>query len=169
MKILNVTTADWLAPARPVTIVRSAYHPPLLGLAIFLTGKGKLLDLEKPTHFFRCLGIPFRHEQAILAGATECVGCLLLLLGLALRLISIPLMILLTVAYLTADIDKVRMIFSDPDKFLAAGRVSISPRRGACLCLRAGKTLAPLAVRAETGAARDREREVVRLRHARAR
>jgi len=120
MKILNVTTADWLAPTRPVTIVRSAYHPPLLGLAIFLTGKGKLLDLEKPTQFFRCLGIPFRHEQAILAGATECVGGLLLVLGLALRLISIPLMILLAVAYLTADIDKVRMIFSDSDKFLAA-------------------------------------------------
>lgn len=120
MKILNATTADWLAPARPVTIVRSAYHPPVLGLAIFLTGKGKLLDLEKPMQFFRCLGIPFRHEQAILAGATECVGGLLLLLGLALRLISIPLMILLTVAYLTADIDKVRMIFSNPDKFLAA-------------------------------------------------
>ncbi len=120
MKILNATTADWLAPARPVTIVRSAYHPPLLALAIFLTGKGKLLDLEKPTQFFQCLGIPFCHEQAILAGATECVGGLLLLLELALRLISIPLMILLTVAYLTADMDKVRMIFSDPDKFLAA-------------------------------------------------
>jgi len=42
------------------------------------------------------------------------------LLELALRLISIQLIILLTVAYLTADIDKVRMIFSDPDKFLAA-------------------------------------------------
>ena len=119
MKILNATTADWLAPARPVTIVRSAYHSPLLALAIFLTGKGKLLDLEKPTQFFQCLGIPFCHEQAILADATECVGGLLLLLELALRLISIPLMILLTVAYLTADMDKLR-IFSDPDKFLAA-------------------------------------------------
>ena len=41
------------------------------------------------------------------------------MLELALRLISIPLMILLTVAYLTADMDKLR-IFSDPDKFLAA-------------------------------------------------
>ena len=104
MKILNATTADWLAPASPVTIVRSAYHPPVLGLAILLTGKGKLLDLEKPTQFFRCLEIPFRNEQAILGGATECVGGLLLLLGLALRLISIPLMILLTVAYLTGSV-----------------------------------------------------------------
>ena len=36
------------------------------------------------------------------------------------RLISIPLLILLSVAYLTADLDAVKMIFSDPDKFLTA-------------------------------------------------
>jgi len=35
-------------------------------------------------------------------------------------LISIPLGILLTVAYLTADMDRVRVIFSDPDKFVTA-------------------------------------------------
>src|SRR5207247_5501486 len=109
---------------------------------------------------------PFRHEQAILAGATECVGGLLLLLGLALRLISIPLMILLTVAYLTADVDEVRMIFSDPDKFLAADEFLFLLVVVLVFVFGAGKTLAPLAVRAETGDARDREREVVRLRHA---
>ncbi|CAN5477780.1 hypothetical protein BH18VER1_BH18VER1_18580 [soil metagenome] len=50
---------------------------------------------------------------------TECVGGLLLVAGLASRVVSVPLMILLTVAYLTADLDKVKVIFSDPDKFLA--------------------------------------------------
>ena len=59
-------------------------------------------------------------RQAILAGATECFGGLLLLFGLCSRLISIPLTILLTVAYLTADLDAVKAIFSDPDKFLTA-------------------------------------------------
>ncbi len=78
------------------------------------------MDLEKPTGFFQSLGIPFPHEQAILVGATECFGGLLLLVGFCARLISIPLTILLTVAYLTADLDKVKMIFDDPDKFLAA-------------------------------------------------
>lgn len=91
------------------------------GWEFFLTGKGKLMDLAKPTEFFESLGIPFPHFQAMLAGTTECVGGLLLLAGLCSRLISIPLTILLTVAYLTADLDKVKMIFSDPDKFLAAG------------------------------------------------
>jgi putative oxidoreductase len=51
---------------------------------------------------------------------TECVGGLLLLLGLASRVISIPLTILLVVAYLTADLEIARNIFNNPDKFLAA-------------------------------------------------
>ena len=90
------------------------------GWEFFLTGKGKLMDLQKPTEFFQSLGIPLPHVQAMLAGAIECFGGLLLLAGLCSRLISIPLTILLTVAYLTADLDKVKLIFSDPDKFLTA-------------------------------------------------
>jgi putative oxidoreductase len=90
------------------------------GWAFFLTGKGKFMDLSKLTQFFQSLGIPLPHAQAILAGTTECFGGLLLLVGLCSRLISIPLTILLTVAYLTADLDRVKMIFSDPDKFLTA-------------------------------------------------
>lgn len=90
------------------------------GWEFFLTGKGKLMDLEKPAAYFQSLGIPLPYAQALLAGATECFGGLLLLAGFCSRLISIPLTILLTVAYLTADLDKVKMIFSDPDKFLTA-------------------------------------------------
>ena len=90
------------------------------GWQFFLTGKGKLMDLAKTTQFFDSLGIPFPHAQAVLAGSLECFGGLLLLIGLATRLISVPLMILLTVAYLTADIDRVRAIFGDPDKFVTA-------------------------------------------------
>jgi putative oxidoreductase len=90
------------------------------GWGFFLAGKGKLMDLEKPTEYFQSLGIPLPHAQAILVGATECFGGLLLLAGFCSRLISIPLTILLTVAYLTADLDRVKMIFSDPDKFLTA-------------------------------------------------
>jgi putative oxidoreductase len=90
------------------------------GWEFFLTGKGKLMDLERPVAFFQSLGIPFPYAQAILAGATECFGGLLLLAGFCSRLISLPLTILLTVAYLTADLDKVKMIVSDPDKFLGA-------------------------------------------------
>lgn len=78
------------------------------------------MDLEKPTEYFQSLGIPLPHAQAILVGATECFGGLLLLAGLCARLISLPLTILLTVAYLTADLNAVKTIFSDPDTFLKA-------------------------------------------------
>jgi len=111
----------WFAP--PVSVPQSLLLLIIRlywGWGFFLTGKGKLMNLQKPTEYFQDLGIPFPHEQAILAGATECFGGLLLLAGLCSRLISIPLTILLTVAYLTADLDKVKAIFSDPDKFLTA-------------------------------------------------
>jgi len=111
----------WFVP--PTTVLQSLLLLIIRlywGWGFFLTGKGKLMDLSRPTEFFQSLGIPFPHAQAILAGATECFGGLLLIAGLCSRLISIPLTILLTVAYLTADLDKVKVIFSDPDKFLAA-------------------------------------------------
>jgi len=119
--IIRGEVAGWLAPHRTaleslVLLIIRLYW----GWEFFLTGKGKLLDLGKPTQFFQSLGIPFPHQQAVLVGVTECVGGLFLLVGFASRLISVPQMILLTVAYLTADIDKFKMIFSEPDKFLAA-------------------------------------------------
>src|SRR5260370_42420689 len=119
--VLRGKVAGWLAPRRTaleslVLLIIRLYW----GWEFFLTGKGKLVDLEKPTQFFQSLGIPFPHQQAVLVGVTECVGGLFLLVGLASRLICVPQMILLAVAYLTADIDRFKMIFSDPDKFLAA-------------------------------------------------
>jgi putative oxidoreductase len=112
---------QWLVPNRTIwqsiflLLVRLYW-----GWGFFQTGKGKLSNIAQPTQFFESLGIPFPHAQAILCGVTECLGGLLLLLGLLSRLISIPLTILLIVAYLTADIALVKNIFSDPDKFLAA-------------------------------------------------
>jgi putative oxidoreductase len=112
---------SWLAPSR--TILQSLFLLVIRvywGWQFFLTGKGKLADLDKPTQYFQSLGIPFPHQQAILAGTTECLGGLLLLVGLASRLISIPLATVLAVAYLTADIEIVKNFFNDPDKFLAS-------------------------------------------------
>ena len=121
MNLLNSKITEWLAPERSflqsvlLLLIRLYW-----GWGFFQTGKGKLMDVEKPTEFFQSLGIPFPHAQAILVGTTECVGGLLLLLGLASRVISIPLTILLVVAYLTADLEIAKNIFNNPDKFLAA-------------------------------------------------
>jgi len=121
VKLLVVRLDGWLiaignALRSPVLLVIRLFW----GWQFFLTGKGKLMDLSKPTQYFESLGIPLSHASAIVAACTECFGGLLLLIGLATRLISIPLVILLAVAYCTADIDRVRAIFSDPDKFVTA-------------------------------------------------
>ena len=91
-----------------------------IGWQFFLSGKGKLADLAKPTEFFRDLGIPWPGFNALLAGSTECFGGLLLIAGLASRLVSLPLAFTMVVAYLTADREALLSIFSDSDKFLAS-------------------------------------------------
>ena len=90
------------------------------GWSFFQTGKGKLMTHDQVTEFFTSLHIPLPGVNAWLAGATECFGGLLLLLGLASRLTALPLIATMLVAYLTAELDVVKNIFSEPDKFTAA-------------------------------------------------
>jgi putative oxidoreductase len=90
------------------------------GWQFFLTGRGTLMNLARVTEFFQSLRIPVPAFNACLAGGTECAGGLLLVLGLGSRLVSLPLAFVTIVAYLTAEIDKVKHIFSDPDKFVTA-------------------------------------------------
>ncbi|MFZ4763318.1 MAG: DoxX family protein [Roseimicrobium sp.] len=90
------------------------------GWAFFETGKGKLMSLEQTTDFFTSLGLPMPGVNAVMAGATECFGGLLLLVGLGSRLVSVPLAFTMVVAYLTADLEVVKNIFADADAFLEA-------------------------------------------------
>ena len=67
-----------------------------------LSGWGKLNNLSKVTEFFTELGIPFPGINAGLVGLTE-FGCgLLILFGLFTRLASIPLIVTMTMAIITA-------------------------------------------------------------------
>jgi putative oxidoreductase len=90
------------------------------GWQFFLTGKGKLTHIDVPTAFFTKLGIPFPQANAYLAGCTECIGGLLLLLGLFSRVTCVPLICVLLVAYGTAHLDVVKTIWSDSDSFVTA-------------------------------------------------
>lgn len=90
------------------------------GWQFFLTGKGKLLNLDRTAAFFANLHIPMPKLNAVLAGSTECFGGLLLLLGLGSRIITVPLIFTMIIAYLTADFEKVKNIFSNPDAFVSA-------------------------------------------------
>jgi putative oxidoreductase len=43
------------------------------GRQFFLTGQGKLMHIDKVTHFFQNLHIPFPAFNVVLAGGTECI------------------------------------------------------------------------------------------------
>lgn len=90
------------------------------GWSFFQTGKGKLMNLDKTAEFFGSLNIPLPKLNAIMAGSTECFGGLLLLVGLFSRVVSVPLIFTMFVAYATADKEALHSIFSDPDKFTGA-------------------------------------------------
>ena len=106
------------------TIANHLQDPFLLGVRLywgwqfFQTGKGKLGNLEQTAEFFVSLGLPAPKLQAMLAGGTECVGGLLLLIGLGSRFTAVPLMFTMLVAYLTAHLDSVKTIWSDSDTFV---------------------------------------------------
>ena len=90
------------------------------GWQFFLSGKGKLMNLEKTTSFFESIHIPMPHANAVLVGCVECFGGLLLAAGLGARAVSAVLAINMIVAYLTADLESVKHIWNDSDKFVKA-------------------------------------------------
>ncbi len=101
-------------------------HVLLLGMRLywgwqfFLTGKGKLTNIHHVADYFASLHIPMPLLNAYLAGTTECVGGMLLLIGLGSRLVAIPLIFTMCVAYATAEREALMSIFHDPDKFVSA-------------------------------------------------
>ena len=90
------------------------------GWQFFQTGLGKLTHIAKIIGFFTSLGIPFPAFNAYFIGSLECVGGILLFLGLGSRIIALPLTINMVVAYITADRQALFSLFSDPGKFYAA-------------------------------------------------
>jgi putative oxidoreductase len=90
------------------------------GWSFILTGRGKLMHLDKTANFFASLNIPMPKLNAILASSTEFGGGILLILGLFSRFASLALAGCMCVAFWTAERPAVLGIFSDPDKFLGA-------------------------------------------------
>ena len=111
---LVVVPGTWLQT--PLLLVIRLYW----GWQFFQDGKGKLMNVAKVTEFFRGWHVPFPMFSVYFTGAIQCACGLLLLVGLAARLASVPLIFVMIGAYLTAEIDKVKHIFSDPDKFVTA-------------------------------------------------
>jgi putative oxidoreductase len=89
------------------------------GYEFYLAGRGKLLNLDRTAEFFANINVPAPKLNAIVVGSLECFGGWLLILGLASRLISIPLAITMIVAFLTAHNEALKELFSDPSKVFA--------------------------------------------------
>src|ERR1700751_2927287 len=92
---------------------------------LFLTGKGKLLNISKVSEFFASLGIPLPMLNAYFIGSLECFGRLLRIPGFASRPLALLIAVSMSVAYFTADFEAVSNMLSDPDKFVKADPFSI--------------------------------------------
>jgi putative oxidoreductase len=92
------------------------------GWLYFVTGKGKLVGHQQVVDFFTTLHLPFPDMTAWFVGGVECIGGVLLILGLAARPVGVVLGINMIVAYLSVESDRQKVLnfFTDQDPFFAA-------------------------------------------------
>ena len=92
------------------------------GYQFALAGYGKFLHLDTVTAFFASIGIPFPYINAICASSVELICGSLLFIGLFSRLISIPLLFVMCIAYLITEQPALQALFTsfDPDPFFHA-------------------------------------------------
>ncbi len=105
VRMRALTTLDgqkWLAPV----IGRLA-----VGLVFMSTGWGKVHSLDKVTHFFMDLGIPMPGLNAVVVGYSELICGTLLVVGLASRFATVPLLVSMVVAILTAKRAELHGVF----------------------------------------------------------
>jgi putative oxidoreductase len=92
-------------------------HPFLLILRLYfgwgfiLAGLGKLQNVHETAEYFAGLNIPMPTFNVYMAGTTETICGCLLLLGAASRIITIPLIGTMIVAYRTAHTDQWKALF----------------------------------------------------------
>ncbi len=109
-----------------LSVVTPLQHPLLLlvrlywGYDFFQTGLGKLNNLDRTTEFFASLDIPFPSINAVAAGSTEMICGVLIMIGLASRYASLPLIVILSAAYATDDYEALSNIFHDVESFVDA-------------------------------------------------
>jgi len=93
-------------------------HPFLLacrvywGASFVQAGFGKLTHLSLYAERFASWHIPAPQFNAVMAGITECVCGSLLIAGAGSRIITVPLIVTMIVAYRTAHVDEVTNIYS---------------------------------------------------------
>ena len=82
------------------------------GYGFFKAGLGKLQNIETTAGYFGDLGIPLPEINAWMAGTTECLGGILLFLGVGSRVVAIPLILTMLVAYSTQHFDEFHTLWT---------------------------------------------------------
>jgi putative oxidoreductase len=90
------------------------------GFQLYESGWGHLTHFADTLKNFQGWNVPFPAASVYVAGTTEFVGGILLMLGLFSRFISIPLFFNFCVAYLTASPGELKALlhFKNPDDFI---------------------------------------------------
>ena len=118
--LLDSTRAvDFLGP-----LALRLYLVPIFWMA----GTRKLADIDSTAAWFgdpeRGLGLPFPELMAWLASLTEAGGAILLFFGIAVRWISIPLMITMIVAAVTVHLQNGWLAIAEGSGFFASERTA---------------------------------------------
>jgi len=87
------------------------------GYRFIRSGLGKFENFDSIVEFFTSLNIPFPEVNVMLSASTELFGGILLLLGLASRIIALPLTVTMLVAYATAHSSALSHLFDKPELF----------------------------------------------------
>ncbi|MGA8143722.1 MAG: DoxX family protein [Candidatus Acidiferrales bacterium] len=90
------------------------------GWQISQNGWGKLHNLSHVSDFFASLGLPAPGPTAAFVATFECVGGILLAIGLLSRVVALGFVIDMLMAYITADREALFSFISDPAKFYNA-------------------------------------------------
>lgn len=88
------------------------------GSSLMQSGWGKLHHIANISDYFSSLHIPYPTLNAYLVGGIECGGGFCLLIGLASRLAAIPVICVLTGAFLTEHYEALMNAWEDPQNLI---------------------------------------------------
>jgi putative oxidoreductase len=109
--LLHVVRARALSVLESLEPVAMLLARLAVGLLFESTGWGKVHNIPKVTEFFVKLGSPFPGFQAVLVGWSELLCGTALVIGLFTRLATIPLIVSMVVAILTAKLADIHGVF----------------------------------------------------------
>ncbi len=128
ISLLN-TLEDLLDTTRPADFLAPLALRLYLAPVFWVAGANKISGFENTVAWFGNpdwgLGMPFPTLMATLATATEVVGAMLLLVGLAVRWVSIPLMITMLVAMGTVHLKHGWQAIADASSAFASSQLGI--------------------------------------------